>query len=104
MWNVFLVFFLFGRLLFFCICYDSYTKDQLFVQNIRLLCNYRPWDTITFSHGFSTVSFIFDFRNGLHWVANVFVIENKTRVYCNGRVFLKSGIRHFTIYLLGFVR
>lgn len=50
----------------------------------------------------NTFSFIFEFRNGLHWVANVFVIENKMCVYCNGRVCLKSEIRHFTMYLVGF--
>ena len=57
---------------------------------------------LNFLMAFNTFSFIFDFRNGLHWVANVFVIENKTCVYCNGRVFFKSEIRHFTIYLVGF--
>lgn len=36
---------------------------------------------LNFLVAFNTFSFIFDFRNGLHWVANVFVIENKTCAY-----------------------
>lgn len=34
-----------------------------------------------FSCGFSTFSFIFDFRNGSYWMANVFVIGNKIYMY-----------------------
>lgn len=58
-----------------------------------------------FSCGFSTFSFIFGFRNGLYWVANVCVIGSKTCMYCIGGIFLKSEISHFMIVcLLGFCK
>lgn len=57
-----------------------------------------------FSCGFSTFSFIFDFRNGLYWVANVFILEIKYMCILYWGVFLKSEISHFMIqFVTGFL-
>lgn len=54
---------------------------------------------------FNTFSFIFDFRNGLYWVANIFYNwEQNISLYCSGRVFLVSEISHFTMqFVSGFL-